>query len=1047
MSTMKLLKGVVGAVAWTAVGWFAATAGAADWKPADGPLLTRWARDVKPDKAWPEYPRPQMRRDAWLNLNGLWQFAFAKEDEAPPVGKDLPERILVPFPVESALSGVMKPADRVWYRRTFAVPKEWAGQRVLLHFGAVNWESNVWLNGKQIGDHRGGYDPFTLDATFALDAGKAEQELIVGVWNPIDDGAQPRGKQVKKPGGIFYTASTGIWQTAWLEPVPQTSIEGLMIVPDVDGGKVRIELHAHGPKENLTVAVAVKDGDRAVATAEGGFGQPFVLGIDNAKLWSPEQPFLYDLHIELRQDGKKIDAVDGYFGMRKIEVGQPDAKGVPCLLLNGKPVFLRGPLDQGFWPDGLYTAPTDEALRYDVEVTKQLGFNMTRKHVKVEPDRWYYACDRLGLLVFQDMPAGDKGIGGGKPDLERTPESAKEYDSELERMIYALFNHPSVIAWVVFNEGWGQFDTVRVTERTKQQDPTRLVDDASGWNDRKVGDVIDMHSYPGPDCPAPDGKRALVLGEFGGLGLPTEGHTWKKEVWGYRGVKDPEDLTRKYEKLWQKTYDLKNDKGLSVAVYTQLTDVETEGNGLMTYDRAVIKPDLARAAAAAQGDFSRVPQEVVIVPTSQEQPQTWRYTFEKPADDWFKPEFKDGDWKQGPGGFGHGDVHGGPARTEWKTDDIWIRREATLPSNSFPDPYLMIYHDEDAEVYLDGVLAARLAKHNAGYEEAPIAPEALALLKPGKKVVLAVHCHQTTGGQFIDVGLSAIKPVAPAFRKDYFDRMPRVWVAVLKIDPEGHVLTVRTKTGEEREVVLHGDTEMRIRDSWGDMSDLYPGESVMLFMYHDDAGNWVYPRAVQDEIQMMSFHKWWWTVDELDVKAGTVSLSRKDDKGKVFQETFRVGDATKVWKGDKPSGLDALKVGDVVLYQTRYDVGQEKRFAVEFFDEKGLAAARTAQEAKHVKELAAAGLPTIINDIDLLTGAVQTTVQWEATDEARTLRQGGLVEFTRPHAKDPAKKVTATIVETRADGPREKVLLSVDPADASSLRVGDEVRVFPTAAK
>ena len=294
-----------------------------------------------------------------------------------------------------------------------------------------------------------------------------------------------------------------------------------------------------------------------------------------------------------------------YFGMRKIEVGKPNDKGVPRIVLNGQPVFLRGPLDQGFWPDGLYTAPTDDALKYDIEITKKLGFNMTRKHVKVEPERWYYWCDKLGLLVLQDMPAGDKGIGGGQPDLVRTPESAKEYDTELERMIVALYNHPSIIMWVVFNEGWGQFDTARVVERTKTADPTRLVDDASGWNDRKVGDVIDMHAYPGPGCPEGDGKRALVLGEFGGLGLQIDGHTWEKKIWGYQGVKNSEDLTRKYEKLWQSTYELKNDKGLSAAVYTQLTDVETEGNGLLTYDRGVIKPDLARAAAAADGDFSR----------------------------------------------------------------------------------------------------------------------------------------------------------------------------------------------------------------------------------------------------------------------------------------------------------------------------------------------------------------------------------------------------------------------------------------------------------
>ena len=605
MSGKKLLHYVAAVVAATAL---AGTTAAADWKPADGPLTTRWTKDVKADKALPEYPRPQMRRDAWLNLNGVWQLAVAKENEAPPAGKDLDERILVPFPVESALSGVMKHADRLWYRRTFAIPKDWSGRRVLLHFGAVDWQANVWVNGKDLGEHQGGYDAFTLDITDAVDPQKAEQEVIVGVWDPTDAGTQPRGKQVVKPGGIFYTPTTGIWQTVWLEPVAEESIDNLKIIPDAENHRVRVEVRTRGPKEGLTVAVTAKDGDRVVASADGKADLPFVLTIDKPNLWSPEKPFLYDLHVELRKDGKKTDAVDGYFGLRSVALGRPNEKGVPPILLNGKPIFLRGPLDQGFWPDGIYTAPTDEALKYDIEITKKLGFNMTRKHVKVEPDRWYYWCDKLGLLVLQDMPASDRGIGGGQPDLKRTPESAKQFDLELKRMIDGRYNHPCIMAWVVFNEGWGQFDTDRVTAFTKLYDPTRLVDDASGWNDRGVGDLIDKHDYPGPGCPAPDSRRALVLGEFGGLGLQIEGHTWEKKIWGYRGVKDREDLTRKYEKLWQGVYRLHAEQGLSAAVYTQLTDVETEGNGLLTYDRAVVKPDLARASAAASGDFSHAPR-------------------------------------------------------------------------------------------------------------------------------------------------------------------------------------------------------------------------------------------------------------------------------------------------------------------------------------------------------------------------------------------------------------------------------------------------------
>ncbi|HBI42866.1 MAG TPA: glycoside hydrolase family 2, partial [Planctomycetales bacterium] len=753
---MKLPNYVCTAVAATACWFLVGTANAADWKPADGPLMTRWAKDVNPDKCLPEYPRPQMRRGAWLNLNGLWQLAFGKEGEQPPTGKDLPEHILVPFPVESALSGVMKSADRLWYRRSIAIPRDWASQRLLLHFGAVDWEATVWVNGKKLGDHRGGYDAFTFDMTDAVDPKKAEQELIVGVYDPTDGSTQPRGKQVKKPQGIFYTSTTGIWQTVWLEPVNrQGHIESVKIEPNIDKEEVTISVHLSEPLGSKDISIEVRDGAEVVAKASGP-DYSYTLKIPKPKLWSPDSPTLYTVHVVVL--GMLVatggDEVESYFGMRKIEVGKDD-NGVTRILLNGKPTLLCGPLDQGFWPDGIYTAPTDEALKYDIEITKKLGFNMTRKHVKVEPERWYYWCDKLGLAVLQDMPAGDKGIAPGKPDIVRTPESAKQFELELKRMIDGLYNHPSIITWVVFNEGWGQYDTVRVVEWTKTYDPSRLVDDASGWQDRKVGDLIDMHNYPGPGAPEPDGKRALILGEFGGLGLFIEGHTWEKKIWGYRGVKDRDDLTRKYEKLMEGVYRLNKEKGLSASVYTQLTDVETEGNGLLTYDRATIKPDIARTAAANKGDFSHVAQEMVIVPTSQEKGQVWSFTFEKPAEGWYKSDFKDTEWKKGEGAFG-ANIPGAPIRTEWKTDDIWLRREVTLPDEAFPEPYLTMFHDEDAEVYFNGVLAAKVKEYNTSYEETPITPEALAVLKPGKKIVMAVHCHQTTGGQYIDFGLTAV---------------------------------------------------------------------------------------------------------------------------------------------------------------------------------------------------------------------------------------------------------------------------------------------------
>jgi hypothetical protein len=733
--------------------WLSAAA-KAEWKPAPGPLLTRWAKDVRPDRVHPEYPRPQMVRRPWRNLNGLWELALAKQGDEPPIGKKLDLQILVPFPVESALSGVMKRADRLWYRRTFAVPRGWAGQHVLLHFGAVDWETTAWLNGQKLGTHRGGYDAFRFDVTKFL-KGQGQQELIVGVWDPSDAGTQPRGKQVRHPEGIYYTPTTGIWQTVWLEPVPAAHIERLHVVPDVDAGTVRVSVRTRGTGEGDAVHVVVRDGGRTVAARTGLPGKALELPVPRAKLWSPEHPFLYDLRVELRQAGKAVDTVQSYFGMRKVSLGK-DRGGVTRMLLNNHFVFQMGPLDQGFWPDGLYTAPTDEALRYDIEITKKLGFNMTRKHVKVEPERWYYWCDRLGLLVWQDMPSGDKGVAPNRGEIKRSPESARQYERELRRMIDGRRNHPCVIMWVVFNEGWGQFDTARVTRWTKRHDPTRLVDCASGWNDMGVGDVHDIHSYPAPKSPKPESERAAVLGEFGGLGLGVDGHAWSRKTWGYLGTRDGADLTRKYQRLVSRVWTLKDDPGLSAAVYTQITDVETEGNGLLTYDRAVIKVDLEKVRAVNRGDVSGLPQVVVVVPTSKEKPATWRYTFQKPGPEWYKVDYDDSGWKKGPAGFGTVGTPGAFVRTVWNTPDIWIRRAFTLPRGRFKNLHLFIHHDEDAQIYLNGVLAAEVKGYLTDYEEVPVRAKALAALKRGVNH-LAVHCHQTTGGQYIDVGLVEIK--------------------------------------------------------------------------------------------------------------------------------------------------------------------------------------------------------------------------------------------------------------------------------------------------
>lgn len=565
---------------------------AADWQPAEAALMTRWAKDVSPENAWSEYPRPQLVRDDWTNLNGLWDYAIQPRDKKRP--GEWGGKILVPFAVESALSGVQErisPEERLWYRRTFTAPVLSDGERLLLHFGAVDWRATVRVNGKRAGGHQGGYDPFTFDVTDLVKEGV--NQLIVAVWDPTDSGKQARGKQVLKPHGIWYTPVTGIWQTVWLERVPQVYVKSLRIVPQFDDSAFEVQIFS---SEESDVRVKVLDGDTTVATEEGTTRRPLVLRVDDVKSWSPSDPHLYDLIIELVKDGEVIDSVKSYAGMRKITV-ESDADGVNRMFLNGEVLFELGPLDQGWWPDGLYTAPTDEALKYDIEITKKLGFNMTRKHVKVESERWYYWCDKLGLLVWQDMPSGDahpewkRGVDERAPELRRSAESSEQFREELTQLVVDFGNHPSIVVWVPFNERWGQSDTADYVAWLRRLDPTRLVNSASGGNFYGVGDILDVHSYPNPAMPRLDKHQAAVCGEFGGLGLPLEGHTLlKKGNWGYKSYENKDALQKAY---LEKIDMLKPmiEKGLSAAVYTQITDVEIEVNGLLTYDRAVVKVD------------------------------------------------------------------------------------------------------------------------------------------------------------------------------------------------------------------------------------------------------------------------------------------------------------------------------------------------------------------------------------------------------------------------------------------------------------------------
>jgi hypothetical protein len=745
---------------------------AADWAPKTAPLMTRWAKDVDPAKPLPEYPRPTMVRPDWQNLNGLWDYAIRPKGEGKPEKWD--GSICVPFPVESALSGVMKlvgPDNRLWYRRTFTVPAKWSG-KTLLHFGACDWETTVWVNGKELGKHQGGYDPFTFELPDNLPSG-AEQELVVSVWDPSDAGPQPRGKQVRRPNGIWYTPTTGIWQTVWIEPVKATYVKSLQITPDVDKNEIVIQAEIEGNQEDYGISYAIdypeERGGVKITTASFSpeANKRFTVGLANrakVKLWTPNTPHLFNLRLALVKKGgdpsAAVDIVSSYFAMRKTSLGK-DEHGVTRLMLNNKPVFQFGPLDQGFWPDGLYTAPTDEALKSDIEMTKKLGFNMARKHVKVEPERWYYWCDNLGLMVWQDMPSGDREAGNrARAQIRRSPESIEIYNRELKAMIDARRNHPCIVMWVPFNEGWGQFDTERVTKWVKEYDPSRLVNCASGWNDFPVGDVHDIHVYRGPGSPKPEEKRAAVLGEFGGLGLPLKGHTWVEsdKNWGYGGaLNDKEELTQTYLDLIDRLHPLIGDPGLSAAIYTQTTDVEVEVNGLMTYDREVVKMPVDQISAAHQRLHTPPPVLRELVPTSQKEPQTWQYTTDKWADDWFKTDFNDAAWKTGPGGFGTNGTPGAVVRTEWKTDDIWIRRSFELPEKLPGEIRLRLHHDDDAEVYINGVLAARLTGFARDYETKRMRLEALAALRPGKNVI-AVHCHQVRGGQYIDAGLVSVEP-------------------------------------------------------------------------------------------------------------------------------------------------------------------------------------------------------------------------------------------------------------------------------------------------
>ncbi len=736
------------------------TAVSGQWQMAGDKLRTRWAADVRADRVLPEYPRPQMVRAAWQNLNGLWDYAIVAKAAARPERWE--GKILVPFCVESALSGVgrdVQPDQRLWYRRTVRAARPDDGGRLLLHFGAVDWQAEVWVNGRAVGKHEGGFDPFTFDITEALQSGaEQEQEVVVAVWDPTDTGSQPRGKQQLKPQGIWYTAVTGMWQTVWLEPVPAKHVRGMKLTPELEAKCLKLSVD--GPAGEAFVARAKLHGT-AAGQVSGVCGQECVLPLSAVEPWAPGHPTLYDLEVKLASG----DAVASYFGLRLIQI-KPDQEGNYRIFLNGQQQFQYGPLDQGWWPDGLYTAPTDEALRFDIEATLKMGFNVARKHVKVEPARWYYWCDRLGLMVWQDMPSahptlrtpGDMFVQPGQPDAERPAESARQFEAELKALIDDHYNHPCIVVWVVFNEGWGQYDTARVAGWAGRYDPTRLLNSVSGWVDRGIGSFLDIHSYPAPAIEPPGPGRAVVVGEFGGLGLPVEGHLWLQEgSWGYQGYKDIETLLGDYQRHLRTLRGL-TGLGVAAAIYTQTTDVEREVNGWLTYDRAVTKADAERLKGLHTPLYAAAPKATWLVETSQFVAQPWRQTQRRPGGGWRKPDYDDGEWQQISGPLMAGNHPELPKGSPWDGKEIWLRRSFRT-DREYDALRLAIYHwTDEGEIFIDGKLVLKLDQRKPTRRHYHhLLPTDPGMRLPAGEHVLAVRAMRKGPQRAMDVGLYAVE--------------------------------------------------------------------------------------------------------------------------------------------------------------------------------------------------------------------------------------------------------------------------------------------------
>lgn len=750
------------------------------WEKKEATIMTPWSENIDPDNLFNEYPRPQMVRDNWTSLNGIWDFA---RRENSSIGNynyftNFNQKILVPFPIESALSGVMDSDyanmnKSYAYKRNFTIPAEQQGKKILLHFGAVDWHCMVFINQKKVGEHKGGFDSFSFDITAFLNPSDQQQEIVVQIYDPTK-GGQPRGKQDTNPGGIWYTPSSGIWQTVWYEAVNERYINNFTVVPDVDNSAVKIKVNV-ADAQNASVDVIVSDNNGVVARKTIPVGIETAIPVSNPRLWSPEDPFLYDLELSLKVGNDVADHVDSYFGMRKISLEK--LRGKPYMFLNDKPVFHFGTLDQGFWPDGLHTSPSYEALRWDLEKTKELGFNMVRKHIKVEPARWYYYCDSIGLMVWQDMPTpvenSDRLLGNANWIKEN-------FYRESANVVNNLINYPSIVVWVPYNEGWGQFDANNNSEHTRKgvelirnMDTSRLINQSSGWTNFELGDIIDKHSYTTPSLyENPFNHRANVCGETGGYSLVIDGHIWSHNSSIYNTLKSSDELIEKLEELNEIAFDL-TAEGFAGLVYTQITDVEEENNGFFTYDRKVAKLDAAKSARFRAGiEKLKTKAQYIryIIPTAlQSEDNIWKYASGglgySAGTGWnTNNNFNDETWSEGAAGFGANNPPNTKIRTTWDNRTIYLRKKIVLPADLSEEEKanlkLAVYHDENFELYINGVLAASATGYSTNYKLFDINPGAKGAIRFGEENLFAIKCIQTIGGQYIDMGIAIGREIA-----------------------------------------------------------------------------------------------------------------------------------------------------------------------------------------------------------------------------------------------------------------------------------------------